>query len=187
VIPVSVLVIYESMFGNTRQIAEAVASGLVEAGARGVAPVPVEEAPPELPEDVELLVVGGPTHAFGMTRPRTRQDAAARPGAVSTGRLGIREWLDRLEIFRPGVPAATFDTRIGKPRVPGSAAKGAARRLRSRGLELVVPPETFWVRDTEGPLDEGECERARAWGAALAGTNRQAASTPVAKAREHGR
>jgi hypothetical protein len=184
VIPVGVLVVYESVFGNTRQVAEAVAGGLAGTGTGGgVAVLPVEEAAARLPEDVDLLVVGGPTHAFGMTRAKTRQDAAARPGAVSAGRIGIREWLERLDVPRPGVPAATFDTRIRKPRLPGSAAKGAARRLRSLGLRLVAPPESFWVRDTGGPLYEGERERAEHWGAGLAALGeRRAAPAPGAEA-----
>jgi hypothetical protein len=178
---VTVLVVYESMFGNTREIAEAVAGGLAAAGARGVALVAVDDAPAKPPDDVDLLVVGGPTHAFGMTRPPTRRDAAARPGAISTGRLGIREWLQSLGTGVPGVAVATFDTRIRKPRVPGSAGKGAARRLRSLGFALVAPPETFWVRGTDGPLYEGERDRARDWGAALAARmGQQAAPAPTA-------
>jgi hypothetical protein len=187
VIAVSVLVVFESMFGNTAQIAEAVAGGLAGAGAPGVAVVAVDETPRKPPDDVDLVVVGGPTHAFGMTRPRTRQDAAARPGAVSTGQIGIREWLESVEMPRAGIPAAAFDTRIRKPRVPGSAARGAARRLRSLGLEVVVPPETFWVRDTDGPLDEGERERACDWGAALAARmGQRAAPAPAAEGGEPG-
>src|SRR5512132_672166 len=68
------LVIFESMFGNTRTIAEAVAEGL---SSRFVTDLTeVSTAPPRIAEDVSLVVLGGPTHAFGLTRARTRQDAA---------------------------------------------------------------------------------------------------------------
>ena len=121
-------------------------------------------------DGVELVVVGGPTHAFGMTRPRTRDDAR-RQGEqtghelVSKG-IGMREWLEGVR--SNGTAVATFDTRVDKPRVPGSAARGADKRLHSRGFRSVVRPETFWVSGTFGPLREGEVERARRWGEQLA-------------------
>jgi dienelactone hydrolase len=48
------------------------------------------------------------------------------------------------------------------------AARGIARRLRRRGYE-VIASESFLVEDAEGPLEDGELERARAWGQELAG------------------
>jgi hypothetical protein len=54
------------------------------------------------------------------------------------------------------------------PAVTGAAARGIARRLRRRGYQ-VVGDESFLVEDAEGPLADGELERARAWGAELAG------------------
>ncbi|GAA4039028.1 flavodoxin family protein [Nonomuraea soli] len=157
------LVIYESMFGNTRLIAEAVAEGL------GADAVEVGAAPDTVTMDVDLLVVGGPTHAFGMTRPSTRKSAAdqATGELVSKGR-GLREWLSGVRM--DGTVAAAFDTRVSKPRLPGSAAKGAVRRLRRLGVALAAPPESFYVTGTTGPLVEGELERARQWGEALART-----------------
>lgn len=160
------LVVFESMYGNTEAVARAIAEGIA-------AHVPVEvvevgAAPAEPGEDVALLVVGGPTHAFGMTRPATRQDAAAKAGraTVSQG-PGVREWLESLR-DRPGTVGAAFDTRVVRPRVPGSAARAIARRLHRRGLTVGDAPHTFWVAGSEGPLLDGELERARAWGAALA-------------------
>ena len=64
--------------------------------------------------------------------------------------------------------AAAFDTRFDKPAfLTGSAAKGIAKRLRQRGFELVAEPESFFVLGTEGPLKDGELERAAAWAVAL--------------------
>jgi hypothetical protein len=90
------LVVYESMFGNTQVIANAIADGL--AGRMRVDTVEVGVAPASIGDDVGLLVVGGPTHAFGMSRQGTRQDAAkqGKEGLVSTG-IGIREWLAGLQ------------------------------------------------------------------------------------------
>jgi hypothetical protein len=114
---------------------------------------------------VDLLVVGGPTHAFGMSRPGTRQSAAqqAERGLVSA-RIGLREWLGTLPESSGRVAVATFDTRIAKPRLPGSAAAAAEKRLRRLGFRLVVPSKSFYVEGTTGPLVDGEPERARRWG-----------------------
>ena len=81
------LVVFESMFGNTRQIAGAVADGLSQAVRTDL--VEVSRAPAQISGDVELVVVGGPTHAFGMTRPGTRRDAArqAAEPLVSAGTM----------------------------------------------------------------------------------------------------
>ena len=67
------LIVYESMFGNTEQIARAVAAGLEESVDVQVAEVTA--APTEPDPDVALIVAGGPTHAFSMSRANTRADA----------------------------------------------------------------------------------------------------------------
>jgi hypothetical protein len=159
------LVVYESMFGNTRSIANAVAEGLSPGIETEI--VEVGEAPASVPQDVSLLVVGGPTHAFGLSRASTREDAAGRGGRVLSRGKGLREWLEELDT-RPGLPAATFDTRIARPRVPGSAARAAQRLLRRAGLTIAAPAESFYVVGTTGPLWEGELARARSWGEELA-------------------
>ncbi|MEX0660057.1 MAG: hypothetical protein WD080_13080 [Egibacteraceae bacterium] len=131
--------------------------------------VEVGAAPATLGSDVGLLVVGGPTHAFGLSRATTRADAmvkATRP-LISRG-IGIREWMAAVGAASPGVAAAAFDTRIDKPRVPGSAARGAAKRLRHLGFRLACPAASYFVTDTAGPLVPGEVERARDWGEKLA-------------------
>jgi hypothetical protein len=136
--------------------------------------VHIDEAPDALPAEVDLLVVGGPTHAFGLSRPATREGAAKQAAGNPTtqnpatpGR-GLREWLAGLQRPASPVAAATFDTRIKKLLVPGSAARGAAKRLRRLGLRMVAKPESFWVNGTAGPLRDGETDRARRWGEHLA-------------------
>lgn len=161
------LIVYESMFGNTEEIARAVAKGLLPYLPASL--VEVGDAPRELPDDVELLVVGGPTHGFGLSRPGTRDTAARQAGSslVSRGQ-GLREWLRLLPSPRHEVSAAAFDTRFDKPRwLTGSAARGAAQALQRLGYRLVSKPVSFYVTSTSGPLAEGQQERARDWGAAI--------------------
>ncbi|GGQ84621.1 flavodoxin family protein [Couchioplanes azureus] len=158
------LIIYESLFGNTEKVAEAIADGLRESYEVTVADV----AGMPRASGVDLLVVGGPTHAFGMTRPATRRQAGqqgdVRPGAVTAG---LREYFDSAPSLH-GVPAAAFDTKVNKPLLPGSAARAAQRRLRGLGCRILMPAEHFLVTGTPGPLAPGEEDRARRWGAGLA-------------------
>ncbi|GAA3394963.1 flavodoxin family protein [Cryptosporangium minutisporangium] len=159
------LVVVESMFGNTRAVADAVADGLAAAGP--VTVVTVGDAPSAPEEDVALLVVGAPTHAFSLSRPNTRRAAEEQGAEHST--TGLREWLATLPpAGSPDRSAATFSTRIPKKFVPGSAAKAAARRLSRLRYRLAAPPEDYFVLDTAGPLRAGEIARARAWGQRLA-------------------
>lgn len=156
-----VLVVYESMFGNTAAIARAVARGIAEHVQVGVAEVNMR---PDVTE-VDALVVGGPTHAFGLSRPATRADAV-RQGAHAPTEVGLREWLATLR--RPGLAVAAFDTRVATAFPTGSAAKRAAKALRRAECRLLAPAESFLVTGTKGPLRDGELDRARRWGAELA-------------------
>jgi flavodoxin len=167
---VNALIVYESMYGNTRAIAEAIAEGL---GGGEVLPVHQAGAPAER---LELLVVGGPTHVHSLATIRSRQmaaDAVREDGAAhvepgATEEPGLRAWLRDLP-DGGGVRAATFDTRLDRsPWFTGVASRGIAKRLRRRGYE-VVGSESFLVEDSEGPLEEGELDRARTWGRELAG------------------
>ena len=160
------LVVYESMFGNSEAIARAIAEGLSDAGEVTLADVATMPST----EGMDLLVVGAPTHAFSLSRPATREDAArqasVRPGASA---IGLREYLD-VSPMLTGLAAAAFDTRINKPLLPGSAAHRAHRRLRRLGCRMLAPAESFHVAGTTGPLLDGETERARQWATHLAAT-----------------
>jgi flavodoxin len=130
-----VAVVYESLFGNTHQVAAAIARGIADAR-------------PDVP--VEVLRVG--------------EAHAIEPGAEGTG---IRDWFGRLPRDGEGRRAAAFDTRLGG-RFAGGAARGIAHHLRRLGYQVIAEPEGFLVEDsTEGPLREGELDRAQAWGADL--------------------
>ncbi|MEV3983941.1 flavodoxin domain-containing protein [Nonomuraea sp. NPDC049758] len=161
------LVVYESMYGNTERIAQAVAEGLATRMRAEVAEV--GSAPAHVGDEVTLLVVGGPTHAFSMSRASTRESAAQQAAGPLVSRdRGVREWLATLSTSSAGLCSAAFDTRVAKPRLPGSAGRAVAKRLRRLGVRLAVPPCSFYVTGTQGPLVPGELERARQWGESLA-------------------
>jgi hypothetical protein len=158
------LVVYESMFGNTKLIAEAIAEGLSNYLPTEIHPVAA--APVELDPEIALVAVGGPTHAFGMSRPATRADAAKQGGAAGPVDVGIRDWLQRMHADPAVTGFATFGTKVGLP-IPGSAARSADRTLRDRGFHVSRPAASFRVQGTPGPLRAGETDRARRWGAEL--------------------
>lgn len=162
------LVVFESMYGSTKAVAEAVADGLSASGPVRMAEVGILASTPGsrmLPKDVTLLVVGAPTHAFGLSRPSTRDDAASNaPGGVITSGKGLREWLDALSLTTGGLPVAAFDTKVLKPNLPGSAAKAAEKRLRQMGGRPVTAARSFRVHGKSDGLVDGELEAAREWG-----------------------
>ena len=162
------VVVYESMYGNTHAIADAIGRGFGRAAQ--VTVVPVDEADETLLEGADLLVVGGPTHAHGMSRPGTRKmaiDAAKKPTSqvvLDPAAQGIclRDWFDGLSHFRGA--AAAFDTRLhGAGLLTGRASRRIARLLHRHGYEVVSSPESFFV-SKEGHLDGGEEQRAQQWG-----------------------
>lgn len=170
-------VVYESMFGNTRTVAEAVAEGL---GGQDVRVVRVSDVQGDDLGDVELLIVGGPTHAWSMSRRSSRKSAATQaaephrhltlePGATDRG---LREWLN--DLAPHGVRAAAFDTRMDKPRfLTGAASKSICRGLRRNGCPLVVRPESFLVTK-DSRLLPGEIARARDWATQIANMHSEA-------------
>jgi hypothetical protein len=179
-----VAIVYESLFGNTHEIAEAVAQGVREAEPDAhVSCLRVEDAAPEEIIGADLLVVGGPTHMRGMSTSMTRSMGlradhteltehpeggepalTAEPGAEGPG---LRTWFTDLPKAAKGRQAAAFDTRAGTA-LAGGAGHGIAHRLRRHGYELVAEPEGFVIESAEGPLRAGEHDRARDWGAAIA-------------------
>jgi len=156
------LVVYESMFGNTASIAEAIGAGLGDHFAT-VEVVDVAAAPQQV-DDVDLLVVGAPTHAFGMPRPKTRE-AARQRGAADVPDRGVREWLETLSRPAHPIAAAAFDTRAERP-LFGSARRPIDRRLRHLGFRTAAPI-SFTVTATAGPLTDGQLDAARQWAATV--------------------
>lgn len=159
------LVVYESLFGTTGTIAYEIAktlSGIIEVEA-----VKVDDAPQDL-TGIDLLVVGGPTHVHGMSRPETRRSAAEQ-GSATSGE-GIREWISGLTTTPAQLRVAVFDTRVDKPRwFTGSAARAAMKLLRRRNMRPIAAPESFLVTTGTPPqLVAAERARAGAWGETLA-------------------
>jgi hypothetical protein len=166
-----VVIVYESMYGNTHHVANAIGAGFD--GVADVSVVAIDEASQQLVDTADLLVVGGPTHAHGMSRPSTRKAAVEALAKDESLELdpdaegpGLRAWFANLTP-RAG-RAAAFDTRMhAPPLVTGRASKGIAHQLTKLGYEMTAPPESFLVtKATE--LEAGELARAQVWGAQLA-------------------
>jgi flavodoxin len=138
------LVVYETGYGNTERLARAIAEALHEQGEARVSPVGGVSG--LRAGEVDLLVVGAPTHSHGLTD-------------------GMREMLEGIpKGALRGMRALAFDTRYRGPRlVRGSAAKEIAGLLRHLGCRLLASPESFFVKGEEGPLEPGEEYRAKAW------------------------
>jgi hypothetical protein len=129
----------------------------------------VADAPTDPDPDVALIVAGGPTHAFSMSRENTRADAISKGAREGEREFGLRDWMAALPSGEHTEKMATFDTKIKSMRhVPGSAAKSAAKAAHRHGYESVARAESFYVDDVDGPLLDGEIDRARAWGRQLA-------------------
>ena len=163
------LVVYESMYGNTRAIATEVAAGL--GGTHEVTLVPVARATRELVVVAGLIVVGAPTHLHGMPTIASRRRAAETARKPGSGLImdpdadgpGLRAWLEALNA--EGVLAAAFDTRLSAlPALTGRASRPIARVLTRRGCRVLLAPESFLVNGQNTLLD-GEAVRACSWGA----------------------
>lgn len=163
------MVVYESMFGDNRQVARAITAGLGESRVVAEA-VEVGTAPAEVPAEVDLLVVGSPNHAWSLPRPATREDAATKTDVplVSQG-IGVREWLESATLPQ-GIRTAAYDTRGSHPKAVvrfDHASTTIDKGLTRLGGTRLAPAEHFLVADVKGPLEPGELERAQAWGRAL--------------------
>jgi flavodoxin len=147
-------VVYDSFFGNTERVARAMGEALEPHGT--VTVVRVSEVQPAQLTGLDYLIVGSPTRGF-------RPSPAIKKLIRSFSPHGLR-----------GVGVAAFDTRIDMDDVDsrilpplvklfGYAAKPIAQGLQRKGGDLIVPPEGFYVVDTEGPMKAGELERAAEW------------------------
>ena len=145
------LVIYESQFGNTERIAQAITQVFAQHGVARLEPI--EKAGPSTIEGLDLLVLGSPT-----------QYHEATPDMMA--------WMDQLPPGTlDGLAMAVFDTRYHMPTLlTGSAAKMVARAVVDCGGRLIVSPESFFVTERYGPLEAGEVERAAAWAGKLVAT-----------------
>lgn len=157
------LIVYDSSFGNTEQIAQAIGQAL--GSPEDVEVRRVSDVQPDQLTGSDLLIVGSPTQGF-------------RPTPA------ISDLLKNLPVNGlSGVKVAAFDTRISIPDVEQPilrflgrmlplryAAKPISVMLMDKGGELITPPEGFLVKGTEGPLKESELERAADWARQIAAT-----------------
>jgi flavodoxin len=134
-------VVYDSAYGNTKSVAEAIAGSLEALQATAV---PVADFKlPDLAEG-DLLVVGSPINGW---RPTPKITELLK--TLGEGRL-------------KGVKAAAFDTRV-RLFIHGDAAKKMTESLKAGGAEIVSQPMPFYVKGSEGPLRSGELDKAATW------------------------
>ncbi len=143
------LVLYESQYGNTQKVAELIGKELEAHGPVRVTSF-VNYRPPLL-IGVDLLVIGAPTQAHGMT-------------------VAMKEFIEKLDGPTAGLPVAIFDTRVKGPMlIWGSAARAIESELDEKGFNVIAKPENFIVSFKRPPeLAAEEEEHARAWGRRLA-------------------
>jgi flavodoxin I len=148
------LIVFDSVFGHTEKLAKAMGNSL--SSQENIEVVKVTDLQPEQLEGIDLLIVGSPTRAFKPTK-------------------AIVDFLIRVPLNGlDGINVAAFDTRIsttdvnskvlnGFVKIFGYAAKPIADKLVKKGGKLIIQPEGFYVKDSEGPLKDGELERAAEW------------------------
>lgn len=176
-----ITIVYESLFGSTRKVAEWLAEGIREQ--LPVSLVPVDEASNSV--NCDVLVVGAPTHAHSLSRPASRAEAQrwardpVKHLSVVDGlhKIGVREWLASCPTARLGYVA--FDTRVDMPRIfTGSAASAIGKLLKKAGLREMLAPESFLV-DKDSHLLSTEHDRAVRWGSEIAAASLALASPPT--------
>lgn len=175
------VVIYESMWGNTADVARAIAAGLGD----GVLALTTEAATPELIADARLIVAGAPVHGLNLPTDGTRATAAkkteGKPGPhADVSGPSMRSWLEALPAGERY--CAAFDTGVRGPLGHG-AAPAIMTRMEALGYTAIDEPKTFTValitriNKTGALLLPGQEEKAFAWGAKLASLMR--ATAPV--------
>jgi flavodoxin len=152
------IVLYDSVFGNTKKVAEAIGSSLANR-AQVELLQPSDQALKHL-AGIDLLVVGSPTRGFRPTE--AISDLLKRVPSKDLKNTRVAAFDTRFKADELKSATTRFVVKTG-----GYAAKRIASQLEKSGGTLVAPPEGFYVEDTEGPLKAGELERASAWAAAL--------------------
>ena len=164
------IVVYESHWGNTASIAEAIAAGLGD-DARALN---TDEATPDVVAGIDLLVVGAPVMGFRLPTDEMRNQIAGDPGKGPTppdvSHPSMRDWLEAMPDGH--ACAAVFETRIWWS--PGGATGAIGKGLLHHGYYQVADPERFVVKGTYGPLRDGEVERATKWARSWSGPSRHA-------------
>lgn len=148
------VVIYDSVFGNTEKIAQAIANALGSQIAVEI--IQANEAAPEQLTELDILIVGSPTRGFRPTEAVTA--ILKRISSKVIEEVKVAAFDTRFKADELDSAGLRFVVKTG-----GYAATRIAAHLKKAGGKLIVPPEGFYVEDTEGPLKQGELERAAEW------------------------
>jgi flavodoxin I len=145
---VKVLVVVDSVYGNTEKIAGAIAGALAPDDVKLVhtAQADIREMP-----SYNMIIVGSPTQAGRALK-------------------STQEFLDKIPAGAlKNINVAAFDTRVKSTfaKIFGYAAGRMADSLKAKGGNLIATGEGFFVKGKEGPLLDGEIERAAAWARGL--------------------
>jgi hypothetical protein len=158
------IVVYQSLWGNTAAIARAIAEGLGP-GARALSTV---EATAAVVAGADLIVAGAPVLGFSLPRDNMlkmiEMDKMKYKAAPDISRPTMRSWLAVLPAGNGR--SAAFETRIWWS--PGGSTGGIESGLEHAGYRRLIKAQRFMVEGVEGPLRDGELEKAKAWGAELA-------------------
>jgi hypothetical protein len=175
VVIVQVVVVYQSLWGNTAAVARAIAEG-IGPDARVVS---TAEATGDVLTGTRFIVAGAPVLGFRMPSDRTVESIRLNPCSASRppdlSHPSMRTWLDGLSA-KSGYSAA-FETRIWWS--PGGAAGAILRGLDRAGYRPLAKGQRFIVKGKCGPLREGELERAVQWGTALAEAVKRSMAVPT--------
>ena len=150
------MVVYDSVFGNTEQIAQAIGNAL--GSSENAEILRVGNVKPEQLTGLKLLIVGSPTRGFRPT-PAISNLLKSIP---NNGLKGVKVAAFDTRMTEEEINSAVFILRI-LVNIFGYAARPISDRLVKKGGQLIVPPEGFYVHGTKGPLKEGELERASDW------------------------
>jgi flavodoxin len=153
------IIVYDSQYGNTEKIANVIEKVLQQQGE--VTVIKVSDAGSEILNGMDLVVVGSPTQQF-------RATATMREFLKNIPRDGLRE--TRVAAFDTRLTQEFIDKNPPLPffeRIFGYAAERIAKALKQKGGNLVLPGEGFYVEGMEGPLSEGEQQRAQEWAGKL--------------------
>lgn len=156
------VVVYESYWGNTASIAQAIAEGL----GGGAQAITTDIATPQVLAACDLIVAGAPLLGFTLpteTMRKTLPGKTDAPSRADVDHPSMRAWLDALP--QGSARFASFETRF--KRSPGTATKAIEKGLAAAGYSRLAPRERFLVTGMYGPLLDGEFDRAKAWGAEL--------------------
>ncbi|MBN2853617.1 MAG: flavodoxin domain-containing protein [Clostridia bacterium] len=149
----NILIIYDSVFGNTEKVAQELYDTLKENNKVEIRKV--DKMNTTMVKEIDLIILGSPTRGFSPTKPMT-------------------QFVKSLETDNDAMKVAIYDTRIDYMQIKsrlarnivhkgGYANQKMAKVIKNKGIRVVEPLEAFYVIESEGPLKDGELKRAKDW------------------------